>query len=158
MDGFLPGSRASIMMDVVFLAMFAVVPVMVWSIYQVKYRHRYLLHKRVQVAMSVILLVAVGLFEVDVRITGWRDRAVASPYTESGMLDTVLTIHLVFAISTFLLWAITVIQALRKIPNPPGPSLYSPKHIRMARIAAIDMTLTAITGWTFYWMAFLATK
>jgi uncharacterized membrane protein YozB (DUF420 family) len=157
MDGFLPGSRASIMLDVVFLAMFAVVPVLGWSVYQVKYRGRYLLHKRVQVAMSLILLVAVGLFEVDVRLNDWRPRAEASPYMHNGVIDIVLPIHLVFAISTFVLWAFVLIQALRKIPNPPGPCAYSPTHIRWARIAAIDMCLTAVTGWTFYWMAFMAT-
>lgn len=143
------------MMDVVFLAMFAVVPVLGWSIYQVKYRHRYLLHKRVQVVMSAVLLVAVGLFEVDVRLNGWREAASASPYFGST-LNIVLGIHLVFAISTFLLWTFVVIQALRKIPSPPGPGDYSPQHIRLARIAAIDMCLTSVTGWTFYWMAFMA--
>ncbi|MDA7977993.1 MAG: DUF420 domain-containing protein [Pirellulales bacterium] len=156
MDGFLPGSRASIMLDVVFLAMFVVVPVLLWSIYQVKYRQRYLLHKRVQVTMSVILLVTVGLFEIDIRLNDWRPDAEPSPYYGST-LNTVLAVHLVFAISTFLLWAVTITQALRKIPNPPGPCAYSPKHIRLAKLAALDMCLTAVTGWTFYWMAFMAT-
>ncbi len=36
------------MLDLVFLAMFAVIPIMAWSIYQVRYQGRYLLHKRVQ--------------------------------------------------------------------------------------------------------------
>ena len=58
-EGFL-GTRASLMLDVVFLAMFAVLPVMGWSIYQVRYRQRYRLHKRVQIALGVILAVAVG--------------------------------------------------------------------------------------------------
>ena len=36
-DGFL-GTRASLMLDVVFLAMFAVLPVMGWSIWKVRRR------------------------------------------------------------------------------------------------------------------------
>ena len=78
-DGFL-GTRASLMLDVVFLAMFVVVPVMLWSIYQVKYRRRYLLHKRVQLTLALVLLAAVTLFEVDMRIHGWQQRAELSPY------------------------------------------------------------------------------
>jgi len=40
------------MMDIVFVAMFAVIPVMAWSIYQVKFNRRYLLHKRVQLTLG----------------------------------------------------------------------------------------------------------
>ena len=53
-DGFL-GTRASFMLDFVFLAMFAVIPIMGWSIYQVKFRRRYQLHKWVQVALGIVL-------------------------------------------------------------------------------------------------------
>ena len=46
-DGFL-GTRASFMLDVVALAMAVLLPVLGWSIYLVKYRQKYALHKRVQ--------------------------------------------------------------------------------------------------------------
>ena len=73
-NGFL-GSRASIMLDVVFLAMFFVLPVLAWSIWQVKYRRRYALHKRVQLITAAVLLITVVAFEVDMRwISGWTDR------------------------------------------------------------------------------------
>ena len=64
------------MLDVVFLAMFVAVPVLLWSIYLVRVRRNYLLHKRVQVTLSLILLVAVTLFELDMRFgAGWRSGA-----------------------------------------------------------------------------------
>ena len=47
------------MLDVVFLAMFVVVPVMLYSIYLVRYRRRYRLHKRLQLGLGLILLMAV---------------------------------------------------------------------------------------------------
>ena len=49
-----------------------------------------------------------------------------------------------------------IVQALRKIPEPPEPSDYSHRHAFWAWIAAADMTLTALTGWIFYWLAFVA--
>ena len=128
-DGFL-GTRASIMLDVVFLAMFVVLPVLGWSIYLVKRRRNYLWHKRIQVGLGLVLLVAVSLFEIDMQfLTNWRLRAEVSPYFEidpsdgrgSGAVMWVLWIHLVFAVSTAILWTTVIIQALRKFPSPPGP-------------------------------------
>ena len=158
-DGFLPW-RASLMLDVVFLAMFAVIPVMALSIHLVKNHGMFKLHKQIQVTLGIVLLLAVTAFEIDMRINGWRLRAEASPYyalgwTE-GWVNRVLAIHLVFAVSSALLWIYVIVQALRKFPNPPVPCEYSPTHRRWARLAAADMTLTALTGWTFYYLAFVA--
>jgi len=159
LDGFL-GNRASLMLDVVFLAMFAVVPVMGWSIYQVRCRHRYALHMRVQVALGLVLMFAVTLFEIDMRVNGWRERAAASPYysenMREGLVNVALWLHLIFAISSFVLWVFVIVQALRKLPRPPKPNEYGPQHRFWARIAAVDMCLTAVTGWVFYWLAFVA--
>jgi putative membrane protein len=54
-----------------------------------------------------------------------------------------------------ILWPVTIVLALRKFPNPPAPGAHSPTHIRLARLAALDMLLTSITGWIFYWLAFV---
>jgi uncharacterized membrane protein YozB (DUF420 family) len=154
-DGFL-GTRASLMLDVVFLALFALVPLMCLGIYLVKFRKQYLLHKRIQLSLAAVLAVTVLLFELDVRFHPWRLRAEASPYFENGLVNLLLWIHLPFAISTAVLWAYVVVQALRKIPHPPGPCSYSPQHIFWARLAAVDMLATAVTGWAFYYLAFIA--
>ena len=153
-NGFL-GTRASIMLDVVFLAMFIVVPVMIWSIQQAK-AHRYTLHKNVQVLLGIVLLVAVVLFEVDMRfVTDWRARAMPSPYYESWVFPS-LYIHLFFAVPTALIWTYTIVQALRKFPSPPVPGPYSHAHHRWGKLAAIEMVMTAVTGWIFYYLAFVA--
>jgi uncharacterized membrane protein YozB (DUF420 family) len=154
LDGFL-GTRASLMLDVVFLAMFAVVPILGWSIYLVKYRRRYLLHKRIQLALASVLLVAVVLFEADVRVHGWTRRAEPSPYYETWVGYS-LYVHLPFAVSTALLWIVVTVRAVRHFPRPPQPNEHSRSHLVWAKLAAIDMLLTAITGWVFYWLAFVA--
>jgi putative membrane protein len=177
-DGFL-GTRASIMLDVVFLAMFAIIPVMSWSIWLVRHRRQYALHKRIQLGLGLLLAVAVGLFEIDMRfISGWRDRAEPSPYYAAasdpgpvqtlifkewlqlnevpGWVVTSLGIHLVFATTTALLWIVVIVRALRNFSIPPAPGAHSKAHVFWARLAAWDMLLTALTGWTFYWLAFVA--
>lgn len=158
-DGFL-GTRGSFMLDLVFLAMFAVVPVMAWSIWQVRKHQRYELHRTMQLLLGIVLAAAVVAFEVDMRVHGWRDRAVESPYWRDGAMndaiDWSLAIHLACAIPTAVLWVVVITLALRRFPRPVAPNEHSPTHRRWAWAAAIEMGLTAATGWIFYYFAFVA--
>lgn len=160
--GFLPFSRATIMFDVVAVALVAFLPALLVSIILVKQGH-YLLHKRLQVALGIILLITVVLFEIDVQASklvvegGWRTLTVESPY-HGTPIDRLLRVHLVFATITALLWIITIVQALMNFPNPPLPSAYSRNHKFLAWSSTIGMVITCVTGWTFYYMAFVATK
>lgn len=158
-DGFL-GTRGSFMVDLVVLAMAVFVPALGVSVYLVKYRRQYVLHKRMQLTLATILLVAVSLFEADMRMYGWRERALASPYFgqdgHTNWVDVSLAVHLFFAVTTALLWIVVTARALRNFPSPPQPCAHSAWHRRYGMVAAIDMLLTAVTGWIFYWLAFAA--
>jgi uncharacterized membrane protein YozB (DUF420 family) len=154
LDGFL-GTRASLGMDVVLVGLFALLPVLAWSIVLVRRGH-HVLHKRLQLVIVTALAAAIVFFEIDIRLlSDWRTRAAASPWWPAGVL-TSLAIHLVFAITTFVLLAWTVWEALARFPSPPGPSPHGPRHRRMAWITAIDLAATACTGLVFYWLAFVA--
>jgi len=160
-NGFL-GSRGSLMLDVVFLAMFAVLPVLAVSIYLVKRGH-FELHKKLQLTLGLVLLIAVAAFEVDMRLNDWEARAVESPYFSLDAKWTctagvALIIHLFFAVPTAVLWTVVIVQALRKFPRPPQPGQHSASHKFWGWLAAMEMFLTAITGWVFYYLAFIATK
>ncbi len=164
LDGFL-GTRAALMTDIVFLALFAIVPTMLWSIVMVRGQgktddSKLLLHKRVQTTLGLILLVAIILFEIDVRfISDWEQRAAASPYSLAVGWSIVwisLAIHLLFAIPTLFLWIYVIVMALRKFDSLPRPNAYSATHRLTARMAAVGMTMTAVTGWIFYYLAFVA--
>ena len=160
-NGFL-GTRGTLMLDVVFLAMFVIVPVMLYSIYLVRYRRRYRLHKQLQLGLGLILLIAVSVFEIEQILVPWEARAEPSPYFEtdhkwSSPVGISLLVHLFFAVPTFFLWIYVIVQAWRKFPRNPVPNEYSSVHRRWARLAALEMTMTAITGWVFYYLAFVAT-
>src|SRR6185503_6941709 len=96
--GFL-GNNSSLMLDVVFLAMFAVVPLLAVSIYLVKQK-KYVLHKRINLILGLVLLVAVLAFEVEMRFfTEWEELAKNSPYFDAASAWTstagiALIIHL----------------------------------------------------------------
>ncbi|HEY1066927.1 MAG TPA: DUF420 domain-containing protein [Pirellulales bacterium] len=156
--GFL-GSRASLMFDVVVLAMLAVLPLLAWSIAQAK-SGRYELHKRAQTLLAGLILAALVLFEGDVQIAkfagdSWLVAARQSPYADTWV-GPVLTVHLAFAISAFLLWVVTLVLALRRFPSPPTPGSHSALHKKFGWAAAAAMVLTSITGWLFYYLAFVA--
>lgn len=156
-DGFLVpfGSRASLGMDVVLVGLLALLPVLAWSIAAVR-AGRYGLHKRLQLFIVAALALAIVVFELDIRIfSDWRERARPSPFWPAGVLWA-LGIHLVFAITTFVLWTWVVWEALTRFSVPPVPGTHGPRHRRMARLAALDLAATAVTGTIFYWLAFVA--
>ena len=160
-DGFL-GTRASFMLDVVFLAMLLIVPVMLWSVFLVRYRRNYMLHKRIQLTTGLVLLIAVIAFEIDMRLYDWEPRAKASPFFKQGTWDTVwkfLIIHLVFAVPTPLIWLTVIVRALKRFPHPPMPITgHSRSHRCWGYIGVFGLLFTAITGWIFYYLAFVATR
>jgi putative membrane protein len=158
--GFLPW-RAPFMLDVIIIAMVFVLIALAWSVYSAKYRNRYQQHKVTQLCLTGGLLILLVLFEVDIQFfENWRERADASPYydaaTRSGLVVYSLWIHLTFATTTLALWLLIVLCALRQFPNPPRPNRHSSFQARWGMVAAIDMVLTAVTGWVFYFLAFVA--
>ena len=90
--------------------------------------------------------------EVDTFKKEWR--ASASPFYPDIVM-ALLYVHLFFAVTTAVLWSFVVIQAYRHFPQPPLPGPYSARHRLWGWLAAIDMALTAATGWTFYVLAFV---
>ncbi len=142
------------MLDLVFLAMFLVVPAMFWSIRLAK-QGKFELHKKVQITTALVLLIAVVAFEVDMRLNGWLDYTHGSAYTKQDIMKY-LYIHLTFAIPTPLLWIVVIVKALKKFPKPPKPGKHSKSHKILGWLATIGMVLTSITGWIFYYVAFIS--
>lgn len=143
------------MLDVVASAMVGVLALLAFSLWLARYRGRYRLHKQVQLVLAAGLLLIVGLFETEMRLHGWRARAESSPFYGTWVMPSLIA-HLVFSISTCLLWTAVIVAALRKFGRIPQPGPHSARHRFWGRLAALDMLCTAISGWIFYWLAFVA--
>lgn len=161
-DGFL-GYQTSLMLDVVVCALALIVPILLYSVWLVKFRRKYALHRRLQIGLGLVLLAAVAAFEVDMRLRGgWLkivNRVEGSPRLAGDELifvERLLWVHLVFAITTPFLWTITIVLATKRFGNPPGPGPHSPLHKKLAWLSTIDITLTSVTGLAFYYFAFIA--
>ncbi len=158
--GFLPW-RGPFMIDVIVVAMALVLIALGSSLFLVKYRQKYRRHKITQLCLAGGLLFLLVFFEIDIQfVENWRERADLSPYYDaaggSGLVIYALWIHLLFATTTLALWLLVILRALNQFPNPPRPNQHSAYHSRWGTVAAIDMALTAVSGWTFYFLAFVA--
>ena len=158
-DGF-RGYKTSFMLDFVVVALVLIVPILLFSLYTVKIRRNYTLHRNLQLLLGVVLLVAVAAFEVDLRLQGGWQAIVnkGEPKLAPEQLAFVaqmLYVHLVFAISTPFFWIATITLALRNFSNPPQPGPHSGLHKILGWMSTIDITLTSITGLAFYYVAFV---
>lgn len=161
-NGFL-GYDSSLMLDVVVCALVLVVPALLFSLYTVKFKKNYLLHRNLQMTLGIVLLLAVAAFEVDLQFVhgGWENvvnKPGKDPRLTGEAMDAarnVLWVHLIFAISTPLLWATTLTLAWRRFSNPPIPGEHSRLHKLLGWLSTVDITLTSITGLAFYYVAFM---
>jgi putative membrane protein len=158
-NGFL-GYQASFMLDAVVVALVLVVPVLLFSLFSVKIRRQYTVHRNLQMFLAVTLLAAVCAFEIDLHWVqgGWENVVKKGPSVTSDQLafiQKVLRIHLLFAASTPFLWAITIGFALRRFPNPPQPGSHSSLHSVLGWASTLDLVLTSVTGLIFYYVAFV---
>ena len=150
-EGFL-GYDTSLMLDVVVVALVVVVPLLVVSLCQVRLRRRFGIHKRLQLLLGIVLLVAVSLFEIDMRLQGGFDEISEN---DSDAMQVLLWVHLFFAISTVVLWIVTIGLALRCFSSPPEPGDHSPLHRRLGWLSTLDITATSVTGLLVYYFGFV---
>ena len=161
-DGFL-GYRTSFMLDFVVCALVVIVPVLITSIAMVRFGRRYQQHRFLQTLLCAVLFVAVGAFEVDLQIVhgGWENVVAKSQIDEAAIAAKItevrpwLWLHLVFAVTTPIVWLITIVLAWRRFPSPPQPAPHSRVHVRLGWLSTLDVTLTAVTGLIFYYFAFI---
>lgn len=160
--GFL-GYPTTFMLDFVVCALALVVPLLLRSLWLVKFRKQYAAHKRMQISLGVILLLAVTAFEVDVQLVhgGWENIVAQQQLSPEGLAAKVsavrpwLLLHLLFAITTPVLWIITMTLALVRFRHPVAPTTHSGLHKILGWASTIDITLTSVTGLLFYYVAFV---
>ena len=143
------------MLDLVAVAMFAILPALAFGMHLVKDKRNYAAHKKMMLAISVTLAITVILFELEMRLIGWRDLAAPSPYFNT-LMPVALGIHLVCSVSTTVALIATVWFAIRGFPSPPVPGDHSTSHKKLGKFSAIGLFLTSVTGWIFYYLAFMA--
>ncbi len=161
-DGFL-GYKTSFMLDFVVVALVVIVPCLLYSLWLARSKKAYSGHRTLQMILGVVLLAAVGAFEIDLQLVhgGWENIVAKQELPEQVFAAKIsavrpwLLVHLVFAVTTPLLWIATIVLALRRFAKPPMPGSHSRLHRLLGWASAIDITLTSVTGLAFYYVAFM---
>ena len=153
MNGFIPLSRASLSFDIIVVILLIVFPILFYSISLVK-KKQYKKHQFFQILIASILLVALILFEIDININDWKQRAVASPYYNTWIFP-LLYCHLFFAITTLLVWIVTIYLASVHF-RPVKPNKHSRLHRLLGKVSILSLLSTTSTGFFFYYLAFIA--
>ena len=147
--GFL-GTRADLLMDVVILALIAVVPIVLYN-WNLARRARYTRHKTLQVGLALLLAGVVGLFEINLRMQGGIFAATRdSGYAGTPTLNFWIYLHTFFAVTTLLVWAVLIVASLRRFPSPPEPGPFSHTHKRWGRLGMVWMLVTGVTSLPVY--------
>jgi putative membrane protein len=157
MPSLFPFSRASFVLDLIVFVMAIVIPIMLFSMSAVRRRHEIEIHRKIQIVLGVALGLAILAFEVDMRIFGWRSQAQPSPYYDTLVFPS-LYVHLFFAIPTLFLWAYTISMAMKHRIHlgTEVAKNHRFRHKFFGKLSAYTMMATAVTGWIFYYLAFVA--
>ena len=146
--GFL-GTDADLLIDVIIVALPVVVGVMAFA-WRAARRKQWTLHRNVQTVLAAVLTVVVGALEIDLHLLGGVEAMVSDERGVSDLARRVLQVHLLFASSTAVVWALLVGGSWWRFPSPPRPGAFSRFHRFWGRVALFLMTGTAVTGGCFY--------
>lgn len=143
-------------MDIVVISMAVILPLLWFSFKKVKFEHNYMLHKRIQLTMFIILFIVVLLFEYDMKQNGGIFEMVkGSTYEGTFFLNFTIYFHTFLSITTSLIWTFLIVASLIKFGKPPRPGKFSKTHKLWGKIGMLDMALTCITGLLLYIFGFL---
>lgn len=151
----LPFSRAAASIDFLALVLLLILVLLAVSWWSVARKKALRLHKALQIVQAVILGGALLAFEWEIRRHDWRAAAEASPYFDAWV-QPVLVLHLACAFPCFVLWVVTMTGAIRRFPSPIRSAPYAVQHRTLGRLTAIFTIATTLTGWLFFWLAFVS--
>jgi uncharacterized membrane protein YozB (DUF420 family) len=153
-NGFL-GTRGDLLMDMVVVAIVLTPLLFLWAIWMVRHG-QYTRHRNLQTALLTTLLLAVILFETDIRLKGGTRAFMAeSPYLGTQLLSWLLRAHVLVAIVCFGLWSYLVVQAWRHRMDL-HPAKFSASHRRAGYWVFAGTVFTAVSGVWLYWLGFVA--
>lgn len=148
-QGFL-GTRADLLMDIVIVALLAVVPIVLYN-WHLARRGDYPRHKALQITLATLLALVVGLFEYNLRLQGGIFVATAaSSYAGTPTLNFWIYLHTFFAITTLVIWIVLIALSLRRFPKPPAPNAFSGTHRLWGRVGMVWMLVTGLTSLPVY--------
>lgn len=141
-------------MDVVIVSLVVIVPLLLWSWARARSAD-FSTHRNVQIGLFSVLVVAVALFETDIKMSGGIFELMkGSRYDGTTLLKASVYIHTAFSILTSLVWVGLILFSVALFGHPPRAGRYGTAHRIVGTIGMIGMVLTSITGVELYILGF----
>ena len=152
-SGFL-GTRAPLFMDIVSVIV-AVLPFLIFGAIGLAKKRNYKAHESVQKLLFVVTVIVVAFFEIGVRLAGGYKNLMEGSSVEHNYFIYVLIFHIIIAVSTLVIWMITLYRARHYTGKKALPGLYSGAHKKDGQRTFIGIILTMLTGGWVYALLFV---
>lgn len=151
--GFL-GTRAPLFMDIVSVIV-ALLPFLIFGAILLAKQKNYGAHESVQKLLFIVTVVVVVFFEYGVRVEGGYKHLMEGSSVPHHYFLYVLIFHIMIAVSTLIVWVMTLFYARRYKKQSTLPGSYSKAHKRAGQGAFIGIILTTVTGGWVYVLLFV---
>lgn len=109
-------------------------------------------HKKIQMTVFIVCLAAVLVLELYIRFSGGSGSMFKnSSHAGTTLFKTILIIHIIGAVLTYILWTFLIIKSGRKFQkNLPGR--FSATHKKLGMLVFIGLVYTGVTALVVYLM------
>jgi len=147
-------TRAPLLVDLAYVVTLSAPVVTFWGVRLVR-AGRLEAHRRVQIVMVIVAVVAVLLLEGQIRLSGGSGALLqGSRYAGTSALRWVAGVHIGGAVLTYLLWIWLMIVSLKQW-RVTLPGSFSQTHRRMGWIVWAGLVFTAVSATGVYVMGFV---
>ncbi|MEA3227540.1 MAG: DUF420 domain-containing protein [Campylobacterota bacterium] len=143
--GFL-GTRAPFFMDFVTLIV-ALLPFLVAGAIYLARIKKYRVHSYAQILIFAISVIVLIYFEIGVRVGGGFNAFMDGSSISYNYAFFVLILHILIAVTTLILWFITLIRVKKFLP--------SGGHKLLGKITFVGITFTSLSGIWVYFLLFV---
>ena len=149
--GFL-GTRADVFVDIA-MVFFAGAPFLMTQALRLAAQRRFHAHRRLQVGVLLLAIVAVLLLEGSIRFGHAVDAFTVSTYYGTATMAGLFAVHLALAGPTFVGWTVLALLSWRRFPRVL-PGSFSPRHRFWGWLTFVGLWLTCVTGVGLYVLSF----
>lgn len=148
------GTRAWFLVDCTFLVTL-LAPVVVLASLALARRRRFDAHRRLQIGLLVVCILAVLALEACIRVAGGSGAFLAeSGARRPGLVRAVLAVHVSCAVATYAAWTWLAIASHRRFRSSL-PGGFSRRHRRVGRLVLSGLCFTALSAGAMYTLAFV---
>lgn len=148
------GTRAGFLVDCTFVVTL-LAPLVVLSSLRLARSRRHDAHRRLQIWLLVVCVLAVLTLEASIRMAGGSGAFIArSGLGRPDLVRGVLAVHVSFAVATYAAWTWLAIASHRRF-RASLPGSFSRRHKRVGKLVFGGLCFTALSAAAMYTLAFV---